>query len=965
MAKETILSLKEYKEEIEKIQKSVGDLENGTAKYNGLLNQTVGTLSENNKMLNQQKEALKDLKNQYKDGTISLDVFTKRERELKTSIQELNRQVNTQQKLANDTKGSYNDLSHTLELLKQSYKQLDEQQKASQGGKEMLKDIQTLDEYLKKSAASMGEYQRNVGNYAGAFKEVSGLFQQLGVNINGLSPAFNVATVAAQGFNGALNALKSHPFIAVLGVLVATFMKLKDAISKNEESSKKWSVAMSAFKPILNAITNAIDWLATGLVNVVSYVSESLPTILRNFGGFAKGVTKVAGTILDVMLFVPRKIVEAYSWMNSKVIDGIKWVIDGVADLLDFFGFDVAKGMKQWTKSISDTAKSAMNKVNEVMAGAGEYVAKFGDDIDATMEKWAKATEHQMELTKRQQKLDEDRRESEKLTEESLLKQQDLRNKIAEASGEEKKRLLNQLKQEIETNGKRELDIARRTLELEKEKRKLAPNSREDNLYFEELEKNVIRVEAATKGATVRINKQITSTTDKISSDAEKAAEKAIREAEKASAEILKNAKVSLEGVRTGTEQALAELEAEYKEQQELGKLGLKEQQEYEDMRHKIIEDGYNEQRRLIAETLKDAKLQDDEKLALEILSQKALIGLVNEETKHRINNNKIWLEDRKKTLQEVFDEENNSNRKNVNKIEVDYVENFVSETNKYLEGELSFEQYQKNLSKIQQDAEKERLDEQVRYSEIAMQQYDNYRKEVLDKFGAGSDEYKAALDKYNDAVQKNQDAINAQTMFVAKAQVKQKEDTKKFTEQQVKTYQSMAKGISSIFGTVSDILEENIKQKQKNGEISEKEAEEEFERVKALQISEAVVNTISGAVGAFMQDKKAYPAPYNYIIAGIDIASTLAAGIAQIQKIKSATFGSDSASGSSGSVDTGVSVVPLLNEQADVNTLQNIQTENSMLQLQEQRDQRVYILQQDLVDSDKQVQVREKNTSF
>lgn len=968
MAENSILTLKEYKAQIDELQKSIGDLENGTEKYGKLLNSTVGTLDSNIKQLSQQKQALNDLKQQYKEGEISLEKYMKGERELKVSMGELNKQINIQQKLANASNGSYNDLSQTLSLLKNAYKQLNEEEKASTGGKEMAKDIQTLDEYLKQASASMGEFQRNVGNYASGFKDVAGVFKQMGINIQGLGPAFKLATLAGGGFNEILNTLKAHPFITVLGVLVATFMKLKDAIGKNEETSKKWSVAMSAFKPILNAITNAIDWLATGFVKVVSLVTDNLPKVLRNFGNFAKGVGNLAGNILDIMLFVPRQVVKVFTWMNNQLIDGIKWVIDGVGDLLEKVGLDIGASMKKWTASISNIAKSAMDGLNDGLANAGKTVKDFGNAIDSVMNKWAKATEHQMDLTKQQTKLDEDRRKQEIATEESLLKQQDLRNRIAEASGKEKKQLLKQLKEEIETNGKRELEIAQRTLDLEKQKRELAPNSREDNLYYEELQKNLIRVQAATSAATVRINKQITSTTEKMTAEMSKAAKAAEQQAHKDSLEIVKEVKSTIDSIKAGTEQSIAELDASFKESQELGKVTLKEQQEYEDKRHSIIVDGLKSQQKEIEEALKNQKLLPQERLNLEIAAQRATIGLINEETKHRINNNKIWLEDRNKTLDEAFAAEDRKNRERSSKIVYSFTTSFVDTTNQYLEGKLSFEEYQKELTKIQTEQEGKRLEEQVRTTEESLKQYEIYMNDVREKFGENSDEFKVAFDKYNLALSSNEQAISNHKIHLAKVQAEEKKETKENIDLQISSYSKLANSLGGIFGQIADFMEEDIKQKVKNGELSEEQAEKEFERVKSIQITEAVLSTLSGAVGAFMgtwNDKSIPFAWLRGILAGINTAAVVGTGVAQIQKISNTKFGDgiSKVNGTSSSAPSisSIQMQPLLNEQADLNSLQTIQTQNSLQTV----DNRVYIVESDIQESNNRVEVREKNVTF
>ena len=94
------------------------------------------------------------------------------------------------------------------------------------------------------------------------------------------------------------------------------------------------------------------------------------------------------------------------------------------------------------------------------------------------------------------------------------------------------------------------------------------------------------------------------------------------------------------------------------------------------------------------------------------------------------------------------------------------------------------------------------------------------------------------------------------------------------------------------MFGNVADIYEEDIKNRQKKGKIDQKQAEKEFENLKALQIAQAVINTLAGSVGAFLQASEAYPAPYGQIIGGVAAAAATAAGIAQIARIKNTEYG-------------------------------------------------------------------------
>lgn len=1009
MAQETILTLKEYKAQIDELKSSIGDLENATDRYGGLLNSTVGTLDDNIKLLTQQKNALNDLKQQYKEGQISLTSYNKSEKELKTAISELNQQINIQQKQANATKGSYNDLNQTLALLKNSYKQLTEEERKSSFGKTMIKDINDLSEKLKKIDESMGDYHRNIGNYASAFDGIKATFGALGLSMQGLDPVFKIATVAGYGFGKMLDTLKAHPFVTIASILVMTFMKLKQAINGNEESSKKWAVAMSAFQPILNAITNAVDWLASKLVNVVSWVTGSLPKLLKNFGNFAKGVANVAGTILDVMLYVPRQVVQAYTRMNEQLISGVKWLIDGVAEVMDILGFDIADSVKQWTTSVSNVAKSAMDGLNDSLANVGNYVKKVGVDIDKTMTKWARATENQIELTKAQQKLDEDRRKQNEDSEASLLNQQRLRNEIAESSGKKRVELLKELKKEIEDNGRKELEIAQRTLALEERKRALTPNSREANLYYEQLRRNVISVQAATEAATVRINRQITSTESGLDALATKSAKDAENAAQKASRDIVQTAKTALEQSKAVHEESIAELTEEYETRKKLGSLSLSEELEFEQKKHELTKGYLQDQNKIIVEALEKEGLLEEDRVQLAIQNMKIATKQVEENTRHRLDQEKILtkgleqevearnkklsseakysqieLENNfkmaeqvlatyflygKKGLDQLFDSLINSEAFEESPEKFEELFNYFD----YLvESNINtFSEYQEELNNLQNNGNYQRLNFQIDYFNKMLVIYDEYLESMKEKYGEESIEYNAVLEKRNELAIESLKLAMESNRITIDEEIDKRKKQDKLIDDQIKSYRRLADGMADIFGVIADIYEEGIRKQVEVGKISEEEAKKRFETVKAFQISEAVLSTLSGAVGAFMGTWKDESIPFTWlraVLAGVNTAAVVGTGLAQIEKISHTQYGSSdksslSGSSSSSSVSSSVQAMPLLYEPADIKTLQNIQTQ-SAIETQTQ-DTRVYIVESDIQESGKRVEVRDKNTTW
>ena len=126
-----------------------------------------------NKQLDENKQKMKDNEKAVKNGRMSASDFAKAQAELLASTRDLTQQKRTlnqimtaEEKANQSTEGSYNRLSQQLELLRKAYKDLGKEGRSSDFGKEMEQTIQNLDAHLKDMAADMGEFQRNVGNYA-------------------------------------------------------------------------------------------------------------------------------------------------------------------------------------------------------------------------------------------------------------------------------------------------------------------------------------------------------------------------------------------------------------------------------------------------------------------------------------------------------------------------------------------------------------------------------------------------------------------------------------------------------------------------------------------------------------------------------------------------------------------------------------------------------------------------------
>ena len=210
--------------------------------------------------------------------------------------------------------------------------------------------------------------------------------------------------------------------------------------------------------------------------------------------------------------------------------------------------------------------------------------------------------------------------------------------------------------------------------------------------------------------------------------------------------------------------------------------------------------------------------------------------------------------------------------------------------------------------------------------------------------------------DKKQEILQDIQDVENQKTLIVLQAS----EERKKIRLEEIQSYADAANSIADIFGTVAEAEEERIQRQLDAGDIGIEAAKSQFETVKKWQYAQTWINTIAGMTAA-LTAPSLQSNPAGWVAAATQAASLLATGIAQTIKIKNTEFdGGGVSSGNSGvSASPSVSVTPI-----DVRN--DIQQSPTVLpDSQSPRNQRVYILERDIQDSNRRVEVRENNSTF
>ena len=270
-------TIRELREEIEKLKKSLSELTAGTKEFSDAQARMSQAQEEVNQAMeitakdeDAQVKSMQELRSIIDENTGSFGFLVARMQELKAGIdatnarikqitkdydegrmavddynQELQENLEELQKLRTEqgdvrsslnastkallsAKGSYVEMSQTLGQLRNAYRQLSKEQREGAVGAEMLGQIKLLDAELKDVDASMGNFQRNVGGYEEALKQVlppqAGLIIDLGklsVEGGGIPSLFTGMKNSIVGMTKAAIAFMATPLGMVLTALAA------------------------------------------------------------------------------------------------------------------------------------------------------------------------------------------------------------------------------------------------------------------------------------------------------------------------------------------------------------------------------------------------------------------------------------------------------------------------------------------------------------------------------------------------------------------------------------------------------------------------------------------------------------------------------------------------------------------------------------------------------------------------
>ena len=191
----------------------------------------------------------------------------------KHALAETRQELNNNAKLDIAVVGSMNELSQSLSRMRIAYRALDEDERNSKFGQDLLASIQEADVKIKELDATIGNHQRNVGNYQGSFGGLNMSVQQIvrelpsatmGVNMFFMAISNNLPIMAdqikyAKEANKAMKAAGQEP-VPIWKQLTASIFS--------------WQTAMMVGITLLTVYGKDIKNWVSGLFNAKTAIND-------------------------------------------------------------------------------------------------------------------------------------------------------------------------------------------------------------------------------------------------------------------------------------------------------------------------------------------------------------------------------------------------------------------------------------------------------------------------------------------------------------------------------------------------------------------------------------------------------------------------------------------------------------------------------------------------------------------
>jgi DNA repair exonuclease SbcCD ATPase subunit len=340
--------------------------------------------------------------------------------------------------LANNRLGaSYADLSNALNDLRERYKDLVVQGQANTEEAARLRDaIVKLDRELKEIDYSVGQFQRNVGNYAQSFKEALGEFLRgagpagqavlgLGFAAQRAGEAFRAAGGGVKGFVRAVveggRAITGVGLVLILEALskIASLWEGLEALEKAEDwlNRLKERIRLNEQLAALKRQLDALDASSLAKLQERGRLLEQqaqleLQLIAQERAQVEKEKKKIEDELNGIKESFLVKIFKAWGQALGALIRGIGAVVGAIGMLAGVFDKKLGNKIKGFTQDIAGAAAEVERFFSNIRADkAAELTEKLAEKEEKLSDLRQKEAEVTANLRKEQEELAKQRQE--------------------------------------------------------------------------------------------------------------------------------------------------------------------------------------------------------------------------------------------------------------------------------------------------------------------------------------------------------------------------------------------------------------------------------------------------------------------------------------------------------------------------------------------------------------------------
>jgi hypothetical protein len=337
----------------------------------------------------------------------------------------------------NRLEASYADLSNALNDLRERYKDLVVQGKANTEEAAKLRDaIVKLDRELKEIDFSVGQFQRNVGNYAQSFKEALTDFFRgagaageavlgLGFAAQRAGDAFRAAGGGVKGFVRAVveggRALRGVGLLLILEA-ISKFTSLGKGIEALEKAKErldslkeeiKLNEQLAAIKLKLDAQeATSLEGLRERGMLLEQQAQLELQLIAQERARVEREKAKIEEELKDVEDSLLVKLFRGLGRALGALIRGIGQVVRAIGELAGVFNADLGNRIKSFTEKIGSAAAEVERFFSNIQADrAAELTEKLADAEGRLSDLRIREAEITAKLQKEQEELAKQREE--------------------------------------------------------------------------------------------------------------------------------------------------------------------------------------------------------------------------------------------------------------------------------------------------------------------------------------------------------------------------------------------------------------------------------------------------------------------------------------------------------------------------------------------------------------------------